>query len=40
MSENSINFNVGFGWLAITILIIAFNSEPDLVDAMIHWLMK
>jgi len=27
-------------WPAIAALFIAFWGEPDLVDAVIHWLMK
>jgi len=34
------NIEIGFGSLALAMLIIAFWGEPDLVDALIHYLTK
>ena len=30
----------GLFWLSVALLIIAFGGEPDLVDALVHFLMK
>jgi len=37
MSEN--NIDIDYSWLAVAVLFIAFWGEPNLVDAIIHWLM-
>ena len=34
------NVSIGFGSLAIALLIIAFWGEPDLVDALIQYFMN
>lgn len=39
MSEG-VKVEVSSGWLAIAILQIFFYGDPDLSDALIHFLMK
>lgn len=39
MSEDN-GFSVGFEIVGIALLFIAFWGEPDLVDALIHFLMR
>jgi len=40
MKKSEVKFSVDYFWIAFVILCIAFNGEPDLVDAIIHFLMK
>lgn len=42
MSDRRVNVEAsgGGGWIALALLLIFFAGEPDLHDAMIHWLMK
>lgn len=42
MSDKSqVNVDVGGSyWLALALLIIFFHGDPDLLDALIKWLMK
>ena len=35
-----IDAGAGLMWIAVALLAIAFWGEPDLVDALIYWLMK
>ncbi len=38
MGDSSVE--IGFGSLALVLFIIAFWGEPDIVDALIHFLMS
>ena len=38
--KKGISVSVDYGWIAFVIFLIAFVGEPDLVDALIHFLMK
>ena len=40
MKKDDIKISVDYFWIALAILAIAFHGEPDLVDALIHFLMK
>ena len=40
MGESSGGISIGFESVAIAMLVIAFWGEPDLVDALIHYLMR
>lgn len=38
MGDNNTSIDLGF--MAVALLCIAFYGEPDLVDALIHYLMS
>ena len=40
MSDNNISADTDFGLLAIALLFICFCGEPDLIDALIYFLMN
>ncbi len=40
MSWDEDGIHLGVGTLAIVLLIICFWGEPDLIDALIHFLMN
>lgn len=40
MSDSNVKVDVDNSAVALVLLLIFFYGEPDLVDALIHWLMK